>query len=459
MMSMASPPKTALWQRLATALQPLRRRLPALKIDYHNDFERTFCALRLEQHCTAVARTLAVLSVSVHAISLFTDRFIVSPLDRSLFFNTHLSFLLMHALWWTLLRRTKLQLKHYLWCLQALFVVFMGYVLWRTIDRAVPGDIILASSGLIVSSSTMLLLCPFGNSRIVFTAILYEVIAAVAFSADPLVRRWIWIDILVLTVITVAQLVTALRTKSRALHEYRTLVRVAPRLVVQQALMSESSLEAAFHPQMRPVACISSDWRNYQKFSQSQNPDVVAASLSAYYTLCNNILETVAPQGNYYSDWIADELFIVFYGRWGTASRSLAAQAVTFARALLAAKPAFMLETKMPQGIDLGISVGTAFVGMMGAKGHSKATALGETPGISRRLQAAGKLLRQRLGERDRIIADTNVVAWLKRSETFQQYALAPNERLRDLDSEIVFYLEAADASTESSTPQNKKSA
>ena len=214
------------------------RLLPLLS--FQNDFERRFCNLRLDQQCLSITRMLAVLSVGYHLLSLVTDRFIVADADRQLFLIGHVIFLALHAIWWIFLTKTRIDLRRYLWCLQVLFICLMGFVLRRTIDRAVTADLILASSGLIVISSIMLLMCPFANYMVLVTAVIYEAIAAISFAPHPIGRRWIWIDVLVLTMITITQLYAAMRTKERALDEYRTLLRVAPRLVVQQALQYDT---------------------------------------------------------------------------------------------------------------------------------------------------------------------------------------------------------------------------
>lgn len=408
---------------------------------FQNDFEREFCELRLRQHGLAIARTLALVSIFYHLSSLGTDRFIVAKADRSLFAAIHLTFLGLHGLWWVLLRRLKVDLQAYLWILQLVFIGFMGYVITRTLDRGVTTDVMLSTSGFIATSAAMVLMCPFANRMLAITAGIYATIGAVAVSRVNDGPRWVAIAAFVLGVMMASQVIAARRTKMRALQDYRTMIRVAPRLVVQQALSTAESVEAAFHPQIRPVACVSSDWRNYQSFSSSQEPQVVANALAAYYALCNDILRAVAPQGNYYSDWIADELFVVFYGRPGEENKGLAMQALEFSCELLKAKETFLLTNKMPAAIDLGISVGSAYVGMMGPKDHSKATALGETPGLSRRLQGAGKLLRQRLGEVDRVIVDVTTALMLGGQYNFFTYGLAPNERLRDLNAVAISYL------------------
>lgn len=417
--------------------------------------ERRYCATRVEQRHTSAAQICIAIAIGYHSVSLVTDQLVVSPEDRSLFLSIHLTLLTLHALWLGFLRRLKrpkIDVRWFLWSLQVAYIASMGFVLNRTVGRPALGDALLASNGLMATSLLMLLLCPLKTRMVAVTTAAFIVIAAFGFWGNPIGERWLVITVFVMLATMTLQFQGIGKARAEALAEYRMLIRVAPAQVVRMALATDLPVEVTFQPALRPVACVSSDWRDFQRFSRSNEPAVVAHALSEYYTMCTGILERVAPRGNYYSDWIADELFIVFYDKWRAPTRTLAMQAMAFSKALLEEKEAFLAKHTMPQAIDLGIAVGTAFVGMMGPKDHLKATALGETPGLARRLQSAGKLLRHRLGPGDRIIVDTNVTAWLKKHESFMAYDLAPNEQLRDLDGEQLHFLMPADAQLQSST-------
>jgi class 3 adenylate cyclase len=315
-------------------------------------------------------------------------------------------------------------------------------VLFRTIDRHSLQDSILASSGLMAVSVILLLVCPYHGPMIAVTAALYAAVAALAVHDSTIGLRWLAVHTLVLSAFTATSYYSIAKARALAATEYRRLRQAAPAQIVRAAVDPGDSLDDRFRPALRPVACVSSDWRDYQRYSQAKGPVSVARTLNAYYDLCEEILQSLAPEGNYYTDWIADELFVVFFGNGPGSMERITQQAYEFSRRLILAKGRFLEEHDMPQGIDLGISTGEALVGMMGPTGHRKATALGEIPGRSRRLQTAGKLLRMHLGECDRILVDGKAESLLDAPAKAGLRTFALDRPVRDMDGHELRYAE-----------------
>ncbi len=196
-----------------------------------------------------------------------------------------------------------------------------------------------------------------------------------------------------------------------SLLEMRTLALIAPALIARKSLEADVSPTTLFGAKVRSCVCVSSDWRSYQRLSGELTPQELAQTLADYYAVCEGLLDGVAPGGNYYYDWIADELFVVFFALAADGVEELPALALAFGRRLLDAKPAFVRTHKAPGGIDVGIGAGTVLVGLLGAPGLSKATAVGDTPARARQLQLVAKALRKQLGDEDRIVFGAELLA------------------------------------------------
>jgi class 3 adenylate cyclase len=120
--------------------------------------------------------------------------------------------------------------------------------------------------------------------------------------------------------------------------------------------------------------------------------------------MCRALLAKCVPTGEYFSDWIADELLIFFVADDADRTPELTRTAMTFARELIEAKTAFAEEHGIPYGIDVGLAAGEATVGLFGPRSNRKVMAVGQVAVDARRLQAIGKQLRHLRGESDRIV-------------------------------------------------------
>jgi class 3 adenylate cyclase len=226
-------------------------------------------------------------------------------------------------------------------------------------------------------------------------------------------------------------------------REYKLLIQAAPAKIVRQSALSNADIDQVFSPQNRYCVCLSSDWRDYQTVSSSMTANGLATALGAYYDMCEELLEQIFPEGNYYSDWIADEFFLVVFAKDDLEERNIVNLTLNFGAELIEAKKKFHLTYGVPKAIDIGVSSGPALIGMMGPEGHRKATALGEVPGQSRRLQALGKVIRQTRGDVDRIIFAAETLMDITVALDVEEFLLEDKSQLRNLDADKVYYLES----------------
>jgi class 3 adenylate cyclase len=186
--------------------------------------------------------------------------------------------------------------------------------------------------------------------------------------------------------------------------ELESRLKVAPHDLVRRSIGSETLLADALKPQSRYCVCLASDWRGYQSVSRERTPEALSTALGGYYEVCRALLDQHFPRGNFYSDWIADELLIFFIPEEGGTHEQLAVQVLGFARELLRAKQVFAARVGLPRAIDIGIAAGVAVVGLSGPASHRKVMAIGQVPVRARKMQSLGKELRRAQGERDRVI-------------------------------------------------------
>lgn len=227
-----------------------------------------------------------------------------------------------------------------------------------------------------------------------------------------------------------------------AKREFALMIQAAPAKIVRQASLSNDDLAHAFAPTQRHCVCISSDWRGYQAISASISPEHLATALGSYYEMIDRSLAETFKDGNYYSDWIADELFVVIFAKDTAEEKVLINTALSFASGLVIKKQEFVDTSGLQISIDIGVSSGLSLIGMMGPPGHRKATALGDVPGQARRFQMAGKHLRAKFGEVDRVIFGSNSLMQITEPLDIRQFDLSGDEKIRDLGDRALFYME-----------------
>ena len=214
------------------------------------------------------------------------------------------------------------------------------------------------------------------------------------------------------------------------------------------------SFEAkATAPSTKYCVCLSSDWREYQELVAGMADDVVAKMLENYYTRVEEVLDRELSNIDYYMDWIADELFVVMYFENivlpDLAQRQqLTLQALHLARELLLAKEKFATDSAIELCIDIGLSVGKSLIGVLGPEHMRKSTALGSTPGRSRRMQQLGKFLRSQLGAEDRVIFgdELMIAAYLPVVPDISVQHFDVGERkMRNMEDKRIYFITATD--------------
>jgi class 3 adenylate cyclase len=230
---------------------------------------------------------------------------------------------------------------------------------------------------------------------------------------------------------------------------YRFRIQVVPEHIVRHSADEAVDVHELFKARSQFCVCISSDWRNYQKLTAGMPAEALTAALNQYYEIAHDILRRLVPEGRYFTDWIADELFVVIYGEGGVSERELVNAGVRFGLELLEAKVTFQKAHGIPEAIDVGVASGGALIGLMGPEGHRKATAIGEIPGRARRLQSAGKLVRQHRGDVDRVIFGDESLMRLTEAFAVAPFALSSGKSARDLNDREIYFVEreAAQAS------------
>jgi class 3 adenylate cyclase len=321
----------------------------------------------------------------------------------------------------------------------------LGYLLllaWVTRELGTARDTLLASSTFTTFAAFGVLLTP-GRLKPLLVGIAVLVAGGVL-AMLPAEGGQTWATIFGTTMFfsLVTRWALEARLSQLARREYDFATLVAPAHFVRHALRAEGGLDEAFKPKTQYCVCVASDWRNYQELAATLSASQLTMSLNEYYDLCHTLLSRHLPKGNYYADWIADELFVVIFGAEDDDQTALVEGALGFAQDLVASRAEFARIHGLPRALDVGISAGEALLGLMGPARQRKATALGEIPGRSRRFQAAGKLVRKRLGEADRVLFDRECLLRIRQPFPVKQMDLTEREAIRDVADRELFYLE-----------------
>jgi class 3 adenylate cyclase len=225
-----------------------------------------------------------------------------------------------------------------------------------------------------------------------------------------------------------------------------------PHLVLAGGGESFEDAALNFQPESTFCVCLATDWRRYFNMQDQLSASQMAMSLSEFYDLCDRILRVCLPRGNYFADWIADELCVTIYAEGSMSESELVIAAVSFANRLVAAREEFTRMYGLPTELDLGISSGEAVLGIMGPEMHRKATALGEVPGRARRIYGAGRLMRMLLGPADKVILDARTAALLPGDFGQKRIELTAGQSIRDFaDREMYVIVPEVDQDGDSS--------
>jgi hypothetical protein len=247
--------------------------------------------------------------------------------------------------------------------------------------------------------------------------------------------------------------------KRASINRYRDESRYVPRYVLLKASREQKSLETTFVPKNRFCICICSDWRNYQSLASDENPQVLGERLAHYYGRITDRLNKDIPEGNFFMDWIADELFVVIFSESDKPDLTLLDKGFDFSVWLLSNRRTFAREFGYPSGIDVGMSCGVASVGIFGPIGGVKATAFGAIPGYARRLESVAKLLRSNFGDQDRLVLSRTAGDLMQLDNTqFSRFLLSGHYATKDIsDADVYVWPKLPPLATVASSPEDEE--
>ena len=415
----------------------------------YSEDEQNFAAGWTGRRIRAFLVVSYVIVILTHVCSLaVVPMLVVAPVDRILSWY-HACLLALATVGACSRRWPKLHLGMMCWVLALSATYYIGLLYFAVHVYNSERNILLASAGSIVYSVFGILTYPGRLSHLLMLTPILAASAVVAMHGTPGGGAWIVIYLVAISLTFALRSTVAYVGRHAAIQEYRFRLFVAPAHIARQATGGAEELAKLFKPRETYSVCLSSDWRGYQELSAHWSPSVLASTIGDYYDMCQELLRRHVPAGNYFADWIADELFIVFYPVETAKDEGLVDVALAFAHDLILAKHAFAEARQLPLAIDIGVSCGTALLGLMGPSDHKKATALGQVPGRSRRLQSSGKLLRQQLGQRDRIIFGEEVQRGRHEKIPVNVFTIVAGKRIRDTLDRQIYYLEPSSSGPE----------
>lgn len=173
---------------------------------------------------------------------------------------------------------------------------------------------------------------------------------------------------------------------------------LVPRKIASIIAISDSdlSLEGIFDVKERFTVCLCSDWRDYQSLASKYDPKYIGKLFEHFYDIVFEELDINIPDGNYYADWTADELFIIFYSETDDKRETLL-NALRFAQTLASkVYDRVVSEIEVELKYDIGLASGMGLLGLQGPRKLKKTTITSETAGTAKRLETEAKYIRNK---------------------------------------------------------------
>jgi hypothetical protein len=236
------------------------------------------------------------------------------------------------------------------------------------------------------------------------------------------------------------QILTRRYLTAETIRTFRDKSKYIPRQILIKAARTNSSILDVFKPSDRFCVCICSDWRDFHNLLAEDNAGKVGTDLVRYYEYVVDVLAKKFPEGQFFVDWIADELFIVIFSEALVPEPSLVLRSFELAQEMLAHRAAFASTHGYPVAIDIGLAAGLASVGIYGQGGIAKATAFSSTPGNARRLQEVSKRLGLIHGLNEKVVMSADYASLLGESQNvLTRIPLSDSLKVKDLDDTGIY--------------------
>ena len=181
------------------------------------------------------------------------------------------------------------------------------------------------------------------------------------------------------------------------INKYDYLSSLLPNKFAKLMSISDENLDinTLFPTKEYYAVCLCADWRNYQNITNESSRNKVEDMLEKFYTIIYKNLDKLHINGQYYADWTADELFIIFYGK-DKQENIIRNEALTFAH-LLSTTLYLEINSKIDQNIryDIGLSSGKGLIGLQGPPNFKKTAITGTVAGNSKRFETEAKKIRK----------------------------------------------------------------
>lgn len=410
------------------------------KTELRDEDERAFVHRFAELQGDLDAR-MALMGTTLVAIACLVTAFAAAPEIQSAGRIAFGSILAVHLAWPLVVRRFGWSIRSYAFFVQIFSIAAQHALLYYALTHLTVPIRVLLAPGIFCGLTAMTVLGCWSTRLAAVAAVFALALTSITYwSIYPTlipVAAGAYLCGLLLQIGILA------RRRGEASREYRYRKLLAPSSVVKRSLNSKSTLVECFSPKLRSCVCLSTDLRRYAAVESGRELNAIGDYLSRVYARSESLLRDHLPDGNYYADWIAGELFVVVYLEDGADEREVVTVALRLAREMLSPGA----DQDEAVAADIGLAFGVAFIGMMGPPSSRKATALGETPGRARRLQGCGPMLRAHRGNESAcVIFGRDVQERLIPDEdgtTAGRFLVDSTARVRDLDDATLFFVDA----------------
>jgi len=281
-----------------------------------------------------------------------------------------------------------------LWLTIPSLLMNLQYIYFLSIVEIPEHTIVLLACFLVILISTLFMY------RFKKEQILINILSSVILLILPFYRQDLSQDCNRLIFFHAVSAITALYLRNQFIENlikrYEHLCSLVPRRIARIISITDGKVDLnnIFKTQERYTVCLCADWRNYQSLTQQLNYEKLSELTETFYDIIFDKLDNVIPDGDYFVDWNADELFVIFYST-DSSNTEIREKSLNFAHSLatdiyMEISSVFDINLKF----DIGLSCGTGLLGIQGPKNLKKTTLTGETAGIAKRLETQAKSIR-----------------------------------------------------------------